>query len=163
MSSNSCAVFQSCCDQTSEPDDTLSDSNALITFPTTNLLERWFNYANIVLQTYIYFHLILLLWAEMEWVLWFLFSLNSHICSVAPAAASFLYHLRTTLMFYLCILQVNVQSLSYDRTTDLSTLFTSSPQVCSIWLRSGLWGPSQTINVPVVFSVADSSINSWFG
>ncbi len=103
---------------------------------------------------------------QMKWVVLFLSTFNFNIWYVhllkqlQQHISQYISTLTSTLMLSHAFCNSS-QRLSFECTIDLSSLFSNSPQICSMALRSGLWGASPSFSMfQQIPSVAGSSGNS---
>ncbi len=129
------------------------------------------------LQNIIYFHNVhetcrWLLWAQQisdevhHTLLTLIFGMSTFITAAHLSGIVSTYFLRTsTLMLShaFCNSCNSTQRLSFECTIDLYNLFSNSPQICSMRLRSGLWGASPSFSMfQQIPSISGSSGNSSF-
>ncbi len=141
--------------------------------------DRFENIDLFCLQNMILFHNVhetcrWLLWAQqLKRVVLFLTTFNFNIWYVhSPPFAAItaahlsgivsIYILRTSTLMLSHVFCNSSKRLSFECTIDLSSLFSNSPQICSMGLRSGLWGASPSFSVfQQIPSLAGSSSNSF--
>ncbi len=92
---------------------------------------------------------------QMKWVVLFLSMLT--LILVCPPFAAItaahlsgivsIYFLRTSTLMLSHVFCNSSYMLSFECTIDLSSLFSNSPQICSMGLRSRLWGGSPSFSV----------------